>query len=46
MSVPLDLSEQKRNNWFKPSEKLGLYIGNSKYEELGFEHFKDLPHVV
>ena len=37
MVVPLTLEEQKNQNWFKPSKKLGLYIGISDYSEIARE---------
>ena len=45
MSVPLTLSEQKRKNWFRPAKKYGLYIGISKYQDLGLIDFPDRPQV-
>ena len=52
MSVPLDLVEHKRNNWFKPNKKIGFYMGVSIYDKIGIEEKKtilpipDMPEVV
>ena len=52
MSVPLDLVEQKRRNWFKPNKKIGFYLGVSKYDKIGIKEKKtilpipDMPEVV
>ena len=52
MSVPLDLVEQKRRNWFKPNKKIGFYLGISKYDKIGIEEkgtvlpIPDMPEVI
>ena len=37
MSVPLDLTQQKKQNWFKPNKKIGFYLGLTKYDNIGIE---------
>ena len=37
MSVPLDLPQQKKQNWFKPNKQIGFYLGISKYDSIGIQ---------
>ena len=37
MSVPLDLSQQKQQTWFKPNKKIGFYLGFTTYDKVGLE---------
>ena len=37
MVLPLTLEEQKSQNWFKPTKKLGFYIGISDYSNVARE---------
>ena len=37
MSVPLDLTQQKQQTWFRPNKKIGFYLGFTKYDNVGLE---------